>query len=73
MGVLPLEIETGRFKNIQPEERYCVLCKQDLVEDEKPFLCTCKLYASIRNELCTNVQQRNATFINLNRNENCVK
>ena len=54
MGVLPLEIETGRFKNIQPEERYCVLCNQGLVEDEKHFLCTCKLYASIRNELFTN-------------------
>ena len=47
MGVRPLEIETGRFKNIQPEERYCVLCKQDLVEDEKHLLCTCKLYAPI--------------------------
>ena len=42
--------------NILPEERYCVLCKQDLVEDEKHFL-------------CTNVQQRNANFNNLNRDE----
>ena len=69
MGVLPLEIETGRFKNIQPEERYCVLCNQGLVEDEKHFLCTCKLYASIRNELFTNVQQGNANFNNWNRDE----
>ena len=50
--VLPLHIESGRFKNVKDnvtgkyrklsvEERKCLVCKLDLVEDEIHFACTC--------------------------------
>ncbi len=41
MGVLPLAIETGRFKSIPVEEKVCVLCNINDIEDEIHMLCTC--------------------------------
>ncbi len=39
MGVLPVAIETGRFKSIPVEERVCVLCNMKDIEDEMHMLC----------------------------------
>ena len=55
MGILPLHIETGRYKNvfdretgihrkINVNERTCNVCKLDIVEDEKHFLFNCNIY-----------------------------
>ena len=41
VGILPLEIETGRYRGIAIEERLCQFCKS-LVEDEVHFLCICR-------------------------------
>ena len=38
MGVLPIAIETGRFKNEPVENRICQLCNSNTVEDEKHLL-----------------------------------
>ena len=46
-GILPLKIETGRFKNLDVSERLCELCDLEEIEDEMHFLCVCPLY---RNE-----------------------
>lgn len=62
LGILPLMIETGRFKNVKDEvsgmfrkmkieERLCKLCGMNLVEDELHFLLDCKIYDSLRKEL----------------------
>ena len=58
MGVLPLFIETGRYKNVRnaegtfrrlkPEERRCNLCLLNNIEDEGHFLLVCPIYANIR-------------------------
>ncbi len=49
MGVLPLAIETGRFKSIPVEE--CVLCNMNDIEDEMHMLCTCTLYQHTKIEM----------------------
>lgn len=49
-GVAHLEIETGRWNNIQVEQRVCCSCP-DKVEDEQHFLVECPKYAEARQEL----------------------
>ncbi len=43
LGILPLELETGRFRNINVEQRFCPFCK-DQVEDETHFIFVCPKY-----------------------------
>ncbi len=56
MGVLPLAIETGRFRGIALEDRICTLCSLNVIENEKHFLCECKMYSSLRNQVFGNLQ-----------------
>ena len=48
LGILPIEIETGRYKSVFIDNRKCKLCNLNLVEDEKHILFTCTLYNDIR-------------------------
>ena len=50
-GILPLHIETGRFLNRPVDERTCMLCETDAVEDEIHFVIHCPLYDDIRSIL----------------------
>ena len=48
-GVLPLRIETGRFRHEPVDRRVCELCDAtDTVEDESHFLFHCKFYSDLR-------------------------
>jgi hypothetical protein len=47
-GVLPLEIETGRWRGTQLENRICQLCQVGCVEDEAHFLFSCNFYSNER-------------------------
>ena len=60
MGILPLHIETGRYKTVTDREtgrirsmkvgeRVCLICKSSIVEDEKHFLIHCQMYITERN------------------------
>ena len=51
LGILPLEIETGRFSNVPHAERTCKFCDTDKVEDEYHFVMSCPLYADYRGIL----------------------
>ncbi len=62
MGVLPLAKETGRFKSIPVEERVCVLCNINVIEDEMHMLCTCTLYQHIRIEMYNNIIHKHVNF-----------
>ena len=42
-GILPLEIETGRYSGIPANERFCKVCNLTVVEDEYHFLYSCPL------------------------------
>jgi hypothetical protein len=44
----PLNIETGRYKNIIRSERKCTNCSEEDIEDEKHFVVDCPLYENIR-------------------------
>lgn len=47
-GVLHLRIETGRFIHEKVEERVCVLCDADQIENEFHFIFDCSAYAQER-------------------------
>ena len=49
VGILPLEIEVGRYYRIKVENRICKLCKED-IEDEIHFMCKCKSLKEIRDK-----------------------
>ena len=45
--ILPLEIETGRYRNVQADERDCLNCRT-LVETELQISLVCPLYDEAR-------------------------
>ena len=52
MGILPLNIETGRYFRKVLNERLCLVCDQSAIEDEHHFLLYCPLYNIERANLC---------------------
>ena len=46
-----LNIETGRYKNINHNDRICSLCTANMIEDEEHFLCNCSFYETERAQL----------------------
>ena len=83
MGILPLEIETGRFYPIydkvlkknrirESHERICRICKSGDIENELHFLCICPLYQNVRNDLYAKMIDYNPEFINLSTVEKFV-
>ena len=49
-GILPLQVELGRYNNIKVEDRKCTLCTMDTVEDECHFLFHCTMYNKYRED-----------------------
>ena len=47
-GILPLQIEIGRYRNFELSERICQVCNAD-VEDEIHFLLKCEAHAEARS------------------------
>ena len=47
-GILPLRIETGRYVGETPEQRVCLLCNNNSIENEIHFVLNCELYNNIR-------------------------
>ena len=45
-----LEIERGRYRNIQRSDRKCKFCTQDAIENEYHFLLACPQYLDIRKK-----------------------
>ena len=58
LGCLALRIETGRYQipRLPEDQRICLVCPDNLVEDETHFLFSCSLYSDLRhswvNKLC---------------------
>ena len=46
-GSLPLNIETGRYKNVPLELRTCILCNTHKIEDEVHFTIDCPFYEDL--------------------------
>ena len=64
-GILPLNVETGRFRNIDLSERLCTLCQSHEVEDEYHFLCSCQSYMDIRQCLFSRANEQYSDFSSL--------
>ena len=75
-GILPLKIETGRFKNIKDsvtvrmrkmkvDERTCEICNSNAVENEIHFICECPVYENYRHRLYEEVSRTDTNFMNL--------
>ena len=62
VGILPLMIETGRYQNIELENRICSLCDLGEIENEIHFLCECPLYVTQRQELYDLARNKIETF-----------
>ncbi len=45
-----LQVETGRYKRIDEENRTCLICNSEEIEDEFHFIMECPEYRSLRKE-----------------------
>ena len=63
-GILPLEIEVGRYRDTPLHERTCQVCGL-AVEDEIHFLLTCDKYSEPRQKLLNKAIQIDNTFPSL--------
>ena len=50
-AVLPLKIGTGRFLELNPEDRLCQVCDQNAIENKIHFLLHCTLYDDLRRDM----------------------
>ena len=48
-GVFPLRIETGHYKEVDREKRYCQVCNTEFIENEMHFLYSCQELKSVRD------------------------
>ena len=50
-GILPLHLETGRYRGVIEEERICTYCDLNDIENEFHFMFYCPLYHELRQRL----------------------
>ena len=50
-GILPLRIETGRYQDLPVEFRICLMCEEEVCEDEIHFIFSCNCYENLRTKL----------------------
>ena len=70
-GIMPLEIETGRYTGIPKDERHCKVCNGNVVEDEYHFLFSCIAYQRERSQFYLN--QVHNVFENFMLSPDCEK
>ena len=58
----PLLIETGRYSGIQRENRKCIYCDMDDIEDKFHFVCKCTNYTMSRNAYIPKYYSRNPSM-----------
>ena len=66
LGILPIRVETGRFRNLELKDRICELCNNQQIEDEIHFLCQCPLYHNTRKILFDRAEAKCPEFIQMN-------
>ena len=65
-----LMIEYSRYQKITQEERLCMFCQSNEVEDEYHFTMSCEAYASLRNNFLSTLS--NASTIDTNQRPDVV-
>ncbi len=62
LGILPIHIETGRFRGTQLDDRICQLCDTQEVENEIHFVCKCNLHSDLRKTMYRTVEHKYSDF-----------
>ena len=62
-GILPLQIEVGRYRNVPLCDRLCEVCDTNSVEDEIHFLCECPCYSDLRITLFNQALKSDISFL----------
>ena len=70
-GILPLKIETGRYRQQPVEQRTCDMCNSGSVETESHFMFDCQLYLQFRIILYQYATRVCPDFTNLPSDEKC--
>ncbi len=63
LGILPIHIETGRFRGTRLDDLICQLCDTQEVEVEIHFVCKCNLYTDLRKTMYRPVEHKHTDFI----------
>ncbi len=64
-GVAPIRIETGRYENVNEENRLCLLCNDNAIENEEHVILNWCAYIDIRTDLFTSARSIHPNFDNL--------
>ncbi len=48
-------METGRFRNMKPEEQLCFIYNTNVIEDEQHFACVCNKCSQLREIMSSKV------------------
>jgi hypothetical protein len=65
-GILPLMIETGRYRNIPSDKQICPVCDMRELEDESHIMFRCKAYQSLRSTFCDQLADKIDNLNDLN-------
>ncbi len=57
-GILPIEIETGRYKNLERKDRKCTLCNTGEIEDQLHFALKCPIFNQYRSAFVDKCRDR---------------
>ncbi len=57
-GILPIAVETGRYKGLDRNERICTLCDAEEVENQIHFALKCSTYTQFRNDFVNTCRDR---------------
>ncbi len=68
-GILPLQIEVGRWANTNVEERLCIVCNEGLVKYEQHFTFHCNYYNPKRCDLVASMTKSVPNFMDLTEDE----
>ncbi len=63
-GILPVQLEVGRWINKAIEERLCLICNNGTVEDEEHFLFHCNFYYCERRDFYNYMKNNIPNFNN---------
>jgi len=73
LGCHALRIQTGKYENrgalIPVEERTCLICKGNCIENEQHFLMYCRVYTTLRRELYSHISNADTHYPSLSDNE----
>ena len=64
-GILPLELETGRYHNIEESQWLCKLCQSGSIENEYHFLFDCHKYEDHRRVFYRKIETLYPNFLEL--------